>query len=297
MSKLLSPGLILGPRIPLLLYGTAWKEDKTAELTATALKAGFCGIDTANYPTSYNEALAGDGISEALASGVKREDLFIQSKFTPVWAHDKDKVPFDPTQDIEQQVKESVEQTFSHLKVDYIDAFLLHAPYPDPEDNIKAWRVLESFVPHRLRNLGVSNMTLEQVQHIHEVAGVKPAIVQNRFYLETKYDLELRSFCRDHGIVYQAFYILRHNPEIINSEVVQSVAQRLAVDQEVAFYLLILCLRDIQVLDGTTRLEAMEVDLQTVAKVVSDEEVLESLQTSVFDFKGLLWKLANQQKI
>jgi diketogulonate reductase-like aldo/keto reductase len=77
MSRLLSNKLILGPKTPLLMYGTAWKEEKTADLTETAFKLGFTAVDTANYPTGYNEPLTGDGIQAALKSGLKREDLFV----------------------------------------------------------------------------------------------------------------------------------------------------------------------------------------------------------------------------
>lgn len=67
------------PKTPLLLYGTAWKEDTTAKLTETALENGFTGVDTANYPTAYNEPLTGDGIAAALRAGFKRNDLFVRN--------------------------------------------------------------------------------------------------------------------------------------------------------------------------------------------------------------------------
>lgn len=67
------------PKTPLLLYGTAWKEDMTAKLTQTALENGFTGVDTANYPTAYNEPLTGDGIAAALEAGLKRSDLFVRN--------------------------------------------------------------------------------------------------------------------------------------------------------------------------------------------------------------------------
>jgi len=61
---------------PLLIYGTAW-EDRTAELTNAGLLAGFRAIDTANYPTAYNETLTGEGVQAAIAAGIKREDLLV----------------------------------------------------------------------------------------------------------------------------------------------------------------------------------------------------------------------------
>ena len=70
----------MGPKTPLLLYGTAWKDNKTAELTERAVKDGFTGLDTANYPTAYDESLTGDGIAATLKSGIKRSDLFVCAK-------------------------------------------------------------------------------------------------------------------------------------------------------------------------------------------------------------------------
>src|SRR5258707_2999475 len=65
--------------VPAFLYGTAWKEERTQELTALALAAGFRAIDTANQRKHYFEA----GVGAALAaSGVARSDVFLQTKFT-----------------------------------------------------------------------------------------------------------------------------------------------------------------------------------------------------------------------
>lgn len=66
-------------KIPKLLYGTAWKKDRTADLVYNAIKAGFRGIDTAAQPRHYQEHLVGDGIRRAISEGiVKREDLYVR---------------------------------------------------------------------------------------------------------------------------------------------------------------------------------------------------------------------------
>jgi diketogulonate reductase-like aldo/keto reductase len=65
------------PQVPLLIYGTAWKEESTGKLSQEALENGFTGLDTANYPTAYNEPLTGDGIEASLKTGIKREHLFV----------------------------------------------------------------------------------------------------------------------------------------------------------------------------------------------------------------------------
>ncbi|KAL7930843.1 NADP-dependent oxidoreductase domain-containing protein [Trichoderma chlorosporum] len=276
----------------LLLYGTAWKEEQTARLTETAVLKGFAGIDTANYPTAYNEKLAGDGIAAALGSGIKRGDLFIQSKFTPVWAHEKEKIPFNPHQSIEGQITESIQQSLEHLQVDYLDSLLLHVPFEDDEDNIVAWKVLETFVPHTIRSLGLSNFKLPQLEQVYASATIKPAIVQNRFYKDTGFDVDVREFCAERGITYQAYWMLRHNPEILASDVLKTAAAKLNVEKELAFYVLILGLGGTQVLDGTTNAGRMAQDLKTVDEVFGDEARLRELQPDIAEFRQLLSKLS-----
>ena len=65
-----------GIRVPSLLYGTAWKEDRTEELVVLALAQGFRGIDTANQRKHYFEAGVGAAIKQAIANGlVQRDEL------------------------------------------------------------------------------------------------------------------------------------------------------------------------------------------------------------------------------
>lgn len=75
-----SNGLTPPTAMPTLIYGTAWKKDRSAELVYTALKAGFRAVDTAAQPKHYREDLVGDGVRKALAEGiVKREDLYVSA--------------------------------------------------------------------------------------------------------------------------------------------------------------------------------------------------------------------------
>ena len=69
-------------KIPRLVYGTAWKEDRTADLVYQALKAGFRGVDTAAQPRHYQEGLVGNGIRRAIKDGiVERKDLFVSLQY------------------------------------------------------------------------------------------------------------------------------------------------------------------------------------------------------------------------
>src|SRR6202035_2661421 len=69
--------------VPLIMYGTAWKEDRTQALVLEAIATGFRAFDTANQRKHYVEEEVGSAVRAAIASGtVTREDLFLQTKFT-----------------------------------------------------------------------------------------------------------------------------------------------------------------------------------------------------------------------
>ena len=64
---------------PRILYGTAWKKEKTADLVYEALKIGYRGIDTAAQPENYHEAGVGEGLKRAIDEGiVSRNKVFVR---------------------------------------------------------------------------------------------------------------------------------------------------------------------------------------------------------------------------
>lgn len=78
-----------------------------------ALKSGFRGIDTACQPKHYHEPGVGEGI---VRSGIPRNQLFIQTKFTSIDGQDLNNIPYDPKSDIKTQVKKSLEVSLHNLK-------------------------------------------------------------------------------------------------------------------------------------------------------------------------------------
>ncbi|KAL2865032.1 putative aldo-keto reductase (AKR) [Aspergillus lucknowensis] len=256
--------------IPTFVYGTAWKKDKTADLVHQAITAGFRAVDTAAQPKHYREDLVGEGIRRAIGEGaVRREDLYIQTKFTSIHGQN-DEMPYNPGDSVTGQVHASVKSSLHNLRqspepqsVDeaYIDALILHSPLPTMAQTMEAWSALETYVPHRIRNLGVSNVTLPVLRELSSLATVKPALVQNRFYGGTQFDVPLRAYCREQQIVYQSFWTLTANPELVRSRPVVSLSRETGVSSAVALYGLVLALGETTVLNGTTKKVHMEEDL------------------------------------
>src|SRR5918996_5058576 len=105
---------------PDFLYGTAWKEDRTAALTELALRSGFRGIDTANQRRHYFEAGVGAGLSAAYRAGlVTRADLFLQTKFTYQPGQDH-RLPYDPRAPLATQVAQSMASPLEHPRTDHV---------------------------------------------------------------------------------------------------------------------------------------------------------------------------------
>ncbi|MGZ4956816.1 MAG: aldo/keto reductase, partial [Methylobacter sp.] len=96
-----------GVRMPRIIYGTAWKKERTAALVEQAIGLGFRGIDTACQPKHYNEAGVGDGVAACLHRGIDRSELYLQSKFTPLSGQDPAQVPYDPNAGLSEQVAQS----------------------------------------------------------------------------------------------------------------------------------------------------------------------------------------------
>lgn len=216
--------------IPRFLYGTAWKEERTEELTRLALEQGFRGVDTANQRRHYDEAAVGRAISATIGSGlVGRDDLFLQTKFTFRQGQDH-RLPYDPAAPIATQVEQSFASSLEHLATETIDSYLLHGPSRSdglgPED-WAAWRAMEAIHESgRARMLGVSNVTLEQLEALCRQARVQPSFVQNRCYAVRGWDRDVRRFCAAGGIVYQGFSLLTANRRALLSRPLTTIAQR-----------------------------------------------------------------------
>jgi hypothetical protein len=133
--------------MPPMIYGCAWKKERTASLVAAAVAAGFRGIDTACQPKHYEESGVGEALASILTSGaVAREELWLQTKYTPIGGQDPATVPYNPSSPVPEQVSESLACSLRNLGVDYIDSVLLHSPLPTHEETMGAWRVLEAAV-------------------------------------------------------------------------------------------------------------------------------------------------------
>ncbi|HEY2748236.1 MAG TPA: aldo/keto reductase [Polyangia bacterium] len=219
-----------GVTVPSFFYGTAWKEERTAALTAQALRAGFRAVDTANQRKHYFEAAVGEGIAACIDAGVVgRDELFLQTKFTDADGQDH-RLPYDARAPLAEQVAQSFASSLEHLRTDRLDSFVLHGPSRASglgDEDWQVWAAMSALQrAGKTRLVGVSNVNAAQLAELVRGADVQPAFVQNRCYARTGWDRQTRAICHEHGIGYQGFSLLTANRRELDGAVVRGIAQR-----------------------------------------------------------------------
>ncbi|KAL3803200.1 hypothetical protein HJC23_003475 [Cyclotella cryptica] len=293
---------------PTLKYGTAWKKDATSGLVYRAILSGFRHIDTACQPRHYNEAGVGEGWSKAAyvdivshvflltfsymcytifeflcysnqskELGLSRQDIWIQTKFSGLDAHDPNNVPYDVNAPLEERVRQSLQKSLDNLQTDYLDSWVMHGPENNWDDHFKVWRTMEESVDEgKVKQLGISNFyRLEDVKWAYDNARIKPKVVQNRFYSESGHDVDIRRFCKENDIEYQSFWTLGANRGAYQHEAALEIADKYNVSPEGLFYAFCMAI-GITPLDGTTSEIHMREDIELLERLRSGERFFES---------------------
>lgn len=220
--------------IPALGFGTLIPDPvATRVATKAALEAGFRLLDTSERYRTEKEV--GEAMQEVFKEGkIKRNDVVVVTK---LW--NSNHRP--------ERVKPAFEASLKKLQLDFIDLYLIHTPFAfqpgeeqDPRDAdgnviydktvtlLQTWRALEGLVDEgKCKAIGLSDVSLEQVKGIFDAARIKPAVVhvESHPYLP---EWELLNYCKENGIVLQAFAALGHSmePKVLEDPVITAIARR-----------------------------------------------------------------------
>jgi len=257
------------------MYGTAWKKEATQQLVELAVASGFTAIDTANQLIHYQEALVGEALQALAKKGVKRETLFFQTKFTSVDGQGG-RPPYDPSADLTTQVRQSFNSSLQHLHTDYVDSYVLHAPFSRRglgEADWEVWAAMEKLCQSgKTKTIGISNVAAGQLAELCKQANVKPMVVQNRCFAALGWDQEVREICRANGIVYQGFSLLTANREVLADPEIHAIAGRLGAGPAQVIFRFAMQIGMLP-LTGTTSPQHMKEDLQAEQLALSAEEI------------------------
>jgi diketogulonate reductase-like aldo/keto reductase len=261
--------------MPSFMYGTAWKEEATAQLVQLAVASGFRAIDTANQLIHYQEALVGEALQTLEKEGIERDSLFLQTKFTSADGQDH-RTPYDASADLTTQVRQSFDSSLTHLGTEYLDSYVLHGPHQRRglgKADWEVWTAMEDlYQSAKTRMIGISNITAGQLTELCEQANVKPMVVQNRCFATVGWDKEVREICQAHGIIYQGFSLLTANRRVLADPEIRTMAQRLdATPAQVIFRFAMQI--GMLPLTGTTSQQHMKEDLQAEQLILSNEEI------------------------
>lgn len=184
-----------GVKMPMAGIGTLLLSPDEAENSVlAALQDGYRLIDTAN--AYVNEKAVGRAMKK---SGIVREGIFLETKLWPSFYEQED----------------AVEKTLERLDTDYIDLLLIHQP---AGNYIAGYRLMEkAYKEGKVKAIGLSNFTKEQVQEILDICEVKPSVLQTEvhpYYQEN----ELKEFLDKEDIKIQAWYPLGHGDAALLKE-------------------------------------------------------------------------------
>lgn len=184
-----------GVKMPMVGIGTFLLQPEDAEAAVFhALKEGYRLIDTAN--AYVNEKAVGRAMKK---SGVVREDIFLETKLWPSFYEQED----------------AVEKTLERLDTDYIDLLLIHQP---AGNYLAGYRLMEkAYKEGKVKAIGLSNFTKEQIEEILNTCEVKPTILQTEVHPYAQ-EKELKAFLDREGIIIQAWYPLGHGDATLLQE-------------------------------------------------------------------------------
>lgn len=207
-----------GREIPAIGLGT-WQSEKPDAYRAVraAIEYGYRHIDTA-YAYD-NEDAVGQAVKD---SGIGREKLYITTKLPS---------------DIKSYggAKEYCERSLKALGTDYLDLYLIHAPWPwsavgtdCTEGNIEVWKAFIDLKKEgKLRSIGVSNFHGDQIDPLAEATGVMPAVNQIRFFIGNTQE-PVWEYCKQHGILVEAYSPLATG-KILGIKEIGDIAEKLGV--------------------------------------------------------------------
>lgn len=193
-----------GVKMPMAGIGTFLLSPDEAEASVlSALQCGYRLIDTAN--AYVNEKAVGRAMKR---SGMKREEIFLETKLWPSFYEQDD----------------AVDKTLTRLDTDYIDLLLIHQP---AGNYIAGYRQMEkAYKEGKVRAIGLSNFNESQIREILEICEVRPSVLQTEVHPYSQ-EKALKQFLAQEGMVIQAWYPLGHGDKaLINEPLFTELAQK-----------------------------------------------------------------------
>lgn len=244
-----------GVKMPILGFGTYQiPQNEAQRCVEDAISVGYRLIDTAQ--AYFNEEGVGAALKTAMSGGVKREDLFIETKLWISHANEKDAL-------------KAFDASLKKLGLDYIDLYIIHQPF---NDTYGAWRAMSKlYKDKKIRAIGVSNFYADKITDFANFNDIKPAVNQIEMHPFFQ-KVDEQKINNDLGVVVQSWASFAEGKnDMFNNKVLKSIGDKYG-KTPAQVILRWLIERNVIVIPKTTRKVRMEENIAVFDFKLSTED-------------------------
>jgi aryl-alcohol dehydrogenase-like predicted oxidoreductase len=174
--------------------GWMWDGTDETESISTIRAALDHGINVIDTAPVYGFGRSEEIVGKAIAEGRLRGRVVIATKVGLEW---KDGSVFRNSS--RSRIMREVEDSLRRLRTDYIDVYQVHWPDPLVPIEETAAAMQDLFRQGKIRAIGVSNFSVEQMQRFRSVAPLH--VLQSPYNLfEREIETDLLPYCRENNI-------------------------------------------------------------------------------------------------
>ncbi|KIW70017.1 hypothetical protein PV04_02328 [Phialophora macrospora] len=209
-----------------------------------AISRGYDRIDASHAPFDGDEETVGNALRQSFPVEDRvKSDLAVQTRLALQvvlqFEHRNENANFEAI----------LGSHLSRLGLQTLDCLVLNVPHATGREVETAFKILQPYIPHWISSLGLSNVSIDVLRHLEERRlSQRLILIQNRFSWWNSFDSEIRHFCIEHDLIYQAFGVLTSNRLLQQSAIVRWYAKENDISCSTALIALVSGMDSVQVL-------------------------------------------------
>jgi len=174
--------------------GSEWGDVTDKDAVATCLAIFDCGVNLIDTAPIYGHGRAEELVGKALRERGKREDFYIATKAGLEWNDDGVFANSEPA-----RLRRELDDSLRRLGTDFVDLYQIHWPDTALPVETAAAELLKFYEAGKIRAVGVSNFSAEQMDAFRAVAPLHANQPPYNLF-ERAIDAEFLPYCERNSI-------------------------------------------------------------------------------------------------